>query len=464
VLVLTRENQNKGNRTAYEYLTSFPGGEDGDRWRQFKAWVETNKSYRQAKRNRLLRKNYGPEEAQGFKDRNLNDTRYICRFFKNYVEQHLQLAGDSTAQRCVVINGQLTSFLRARWGLLKIREESDRHHALDAAVIAACSHAMVKRLADHARRKELEYLREGFPDPETGEILNPGAHQHLSERFPEPWPHFRHELEKRLRTDSVEELRTEMARLGTYPPEALQALRPLFVSRAPQRRNEGALHEATLRSKRPLPVLGESYVRVDIRKLTISRLSRIVGASDPRNADLIEALRQRLLAHGDDGKKAFATPFHKPSADGKVAPVVRTVKLLSTQNTGAFVGTGIADLGDMVCVEVLRHEGRHVLVPVYGIPADKRIKPITAPMGSEFLFTLSKNDLVEVSFGAETTRGYFVMFESDGRVTLRAHDQPQPDKNYFRRSVAGATKLAKFHVDILGRIYPAPPEKRRGLA
>ena len=114
VLVLTRENQNKGNRTAYEYLTSFAGGEEGERWRNYKAWVEGNKSYRQAKRNRLLRKNYGAEEAQGFKDRNLNDTRYICKFFKNFVEQYLQLAEGSASRRCVVLNGQLTSFLRAR--------------------------------------------------------------------------------------------------------------------------------------------------------------------------------------------------------------------------------------------------------------------------------------------------------------------------------------------------------------
>lgn len=463
VLVLTRENQNKGNRTAYEYLTSFAGGEEGERWRNYKAWVEGNKSYRQAKRNRLLRKNYGAEEAQGFKDRNLNDTRYICKFFKNYVEQHLQLANNSTAQRCVVLSGQLTSFLRARWGLLKIREESDRHHALDAAVIAACSHGMVKRLADHARRKELEYLREGFADPETGEILNPAAHQQLTERFPEPWPHFRFELETRLKTDSIETLRLEIERLGTYSSEAKQALRPLFVSRAPQRRNGGALHEATLRSPK-LISKGESHTRMDIRKLKLSHLERIVGADDPRNKDLIEALRSRLQAHGDDGKKAFATPLLKPSAEGKKAPPIRTVKLRTTQNTGAFIGIAIADLGNMLHVDVFQKERRYILVPAYGIPDSKRVKPIAAPEDAEFLFSLSKNDFLEVTLGTETTRGYFVMYESDGRLTLRAHDQPQPDKNYFRKSVSNASKLLKLNVDVLGRIYPAPKETRRGLA
>ena len=30
--------------------------------------------------------------------------------------------------------------------------------------------------------------------------------------------------------------------------------------------------------------------------------------------------------------------------------------------------------------------------------------------------------------------------------------------------VKTALSLEKFHVDVLGNIYPAPPEKRRGLA
>ena len=201
VLVLTRENQDKGNRTPYEYLTALDGGQEGERWRAFTAWVQGNKNYRLAKRNRLLRKNYSADEQRGFIDRNLNDTRYICRFFKNYIEQHLQLAarpdGDLN-RRCVVASGQLTGFLRARWGLAKLRSDSDRHHALDAAVVAACTHSMVKALADHARRKEIEFLKQGFPDPETGEILDPCAFDHGKHYFPEPWPHFRHELQARL--------------------------------------------------------------------------------------------------------------------------------------------------------------------------------------------------------------------------------------------------------------------------
>jgi len=168
VLVFAKENRDKGNRTPFEYLGD---KDDSERWRQFVGFVEGNKSYRLAKRSRLLRKDFGEKESKEFRERNLNDTRYICKFFKNYVEQYLQLHSDSETKRCVVLSGQMTSFLRARWGLVKVRGDSDRHHALDAAVVAACSHGMIQRLSNYSRRKELEKVREGFVDIDTGEIL-----------------------------------------------------------------------------------------------------------------------------------------------------------------------------------------------------------------------------------------------------------------------------------------------------
>ncbi len=246
VLVHAKENRNKGNRTPFEYLD---GVNDSERWRNFVSFVNSNKTYRQAKRNKLLRKDFGAKESAEFRDRNLNDTRYICKFFKNYVEQYLQLAETSESKRCVVLSGQMTAFLRARWGLVKVREDSDRHHALDAAVVAACSHSMVKRLSDYSRRKELDKVSEGFVDVTTGEIANPAMYQQLKEHFPDPWPHFRQELESRRLVDDVAAMRAEIANLGTYSVEELAALKPLFVSRAPQRRNSGAAHMDTVYTK-----------------------------------------------------------------------------------------------------------------------------------------------------------------------------------------------------------------------
>lgn len=458
VLVFTRENRDKGNRTPYEYLG---GTENSERWQRFSAY--TSAIYRHSnKATKLLRKDFGANEAKEFSERNLYDTRYVCRFFKNYVEKYLRLAESSEAKRCVVVSGQLTSFLRARWGLLKVRSDSDRHHALDAAVVAACNHSMVQRLSNYSRTRELEQVRDGFVDINTGDIVNPAMHQQLREHFPDPWPYFRNELKARLEIDSPESLRESMAVLGSYSEEELAALKPLFVSRAVQHRGSGAIHEDTIRSSKRIAD-NQSHVRVALQKLKLASLKNIVGANDPRNAALMDLLQQRLIKFGDDGKKAFAEPITKPSRNGD-GPLVKTVKLISTQKGGMKVRGGVAELGDMLHVDVFQDGKRFLIEPAYIANNSARVAPSCLPETAEFLFSLTKNDLVAITLGDTTHQGYFVMYESDGRLTLRAHDQPKPDKDYFRKSVASAKRIQKFHVDVLGNTYPALPEKRRGLA
>jgi CRISPR-associated endonuclease Csn1 len=485
VLVLTRENQNKGNRTAFEYLTSFAAGEGGERWRNFVAWVNQNKAYRAAKRNRLLRKNYGAEEANGFKDRNLNDTRYICRFFKNYVEQNLQLSAKldgQTNRRCVVVSGQLTAFLRARWGLLKIREESDRHHALDAAVVAACSHSMVKALADYSRLKEVEFLKEGFPDPETGEILNPAAYDRGSRRFPEPWPHFRHELEARLKTDNLAALREDMQRLGTYSEADLHALHTLFVSRAPQRRNGGAVHKDTIYAQpEHLKAQGGVLQKVPLSSLTLKDLDKL---ADPRrNAKLYAAIRERLEAHGGKADKAFGPdkPFYKPDKDGQPkGPLVRTVKLVIDKLSGIPLRGGVVKNDSMIRVDVFTKAGKFHLVPVYvhhrvtGLPnraivqAKDEDEWTLIDESFAFLFSIYPNDLIRVVLKKEVRLGYYSSCNrATGSIDLWVHDRAVGIGNGGLIQSIGvkvAVSLEKLNVDTLGHIYPARPEPRHGLA
>lgn len=479
VLVLTAENRNKGNRSPCEYL----GGEqNSEQWQRFVAFVDSNKAYRQAKRNRLLRKNFGADEAKEFRERNLNDTRYICRFFKNYVERYLQLADGSDAKRCVVVSGQLTAFLRARWGLLKIREESDRHHALDGAVVAACTHGMVKRLADYARTKELQHVRAGFVDMETGEIVNPAAFARVERYFPTPWPDFRHELETRLKEDDPAKLRAAIDGLGTYPSEALDELRPLFVSRAPQRRNGGAAHKDTIYAQpERLRAQGGVAQKVPLAGVTMKDLENLV---DPhRNEKLYAAIRARLEAHGGKGDKAFppTNPLRKPDRDGNpTGPIVRSVTMVIDKLSGIPVRGGIAKNDAMLRVDVFAKGGKFHLVPVYvhhrvkGLPnraivAFKDEKEWTEVDGSfAFLFSICPNDLVRIHLKNEEHLGYYAGCDrSTGAVNLWAHDRSRRvGKDGLIRGIGVKTarSVAKFNVDVLGAIYPAPPEPRRGLA
>lgn len=487
VLVLARENRNKGNATPYEYLG---GASDSERWRKFVAWVEGNKAYRLAKRTRLLRKNFDEKEAEGFRDRNLNDTRYICKFFKAYVERYLKLADDSTSKRCVVLSGQLTAFLRARWGLTKVRATSDRHHALDAVVVAACSHSMVKRLSDYARRRELETVRDGFVDPATGEIVNPAMFAQMEQHFPTPWESFRHELETRLYTDDATQLRADIERLGTHTPGMLDALKPLFVSRAPQRRNGGAAHKDTIYAQpKRLKTQGGVTQKVALANLTLADFGEPDNDAKPcklidphRNEKLYNAIRARLEAHGGKGDKAFpaSNPFHKPDRDGNpTGPVVRTVTRVIDKQSGIPIRGGLAKNDTMLRVDVFTKGGKFHLVPVYVHHRVKGLPDRAIVQGKDeadwtlidesfaFCFSLHSNDFVRVKLKGEIVSGYFSGCDrSTGNVGLWAHDRNAKvgKDGFVRTGVKTALSVEKFNVDVLGNLYPTPPEKRRDLA
>lgn len=470
VLVHTKENRDKGNRTPYEYLN---GADESLQWQRFVASVIGNKNYRQAKRQRLLRKDFGEKESQEFRERNLTDTRYACKKFKQLVETHLQLADDSKSKRCVVVSGQLTAYLRARWGLIKVRADGDQHHALDAAVVAGCTHSMVKRLADYSRRNELAMIRGSFIDPETGEILDETGLTRAEHHFPQPWEGFRAELEARLSPNPA-------ARLS-----ALVDAQPIRVSRAPTRRGLGAAHQETIRSARHLDE-GVSSVKTPLTSLKLKDLPNISGYGDPRNRALMDAIEERLRQHGDNGDKAFKEALRRPSALGKedVAPIVRTVRLTKNQKSGLILkqrGGGVAENATIIRVDIFTKEGKFFPVPLYVADAVKKALPDRAVVAYKpesewtimdesysFMFSLHPNDWVKVSFKNESSKeGYFAgLNRSNGAISLWAHDRsPAVGKGGFMEGIGIKTALSleKCHVDILGGLHRVRSEIRQSL-
>ena len=431
VVVHVACNQDKGNRTPYEFLD---GAGDSERWQRFVAWVQGNKTIRQAKRNRLLRVNFGADEAGEFRDRNLNDTRYICREFKRMVEAHLRWHSESTADnRCVVLAGQLTSLLRARWGLIKVRKEGDLHHAMDAAVIAAASRSVVKRMADYSRRNELEMVRNRYVDPETGEVIDVAALRQIEAHFPKPWPQFREELLARLAPDP----KLQLNGVSGYDEALRASIRPIRVSRAPTRRGLGAAHQETIRSVRDG---SKSAIKTPLRDLSLKDLENIVGFE--RDTALIDAIRNRLEAFGGDGKKAFddkQPPLRKPSKDPERAPIIRSVKLLTTQKSGIPIRGGIANNGSMLRVDIFTKGGKFHAVPVYAADAAKKELPDRAVVQArpesewpvmdesyQFLFSLYPNDWVTIRLKNEVREGYYSgLNRATGNIDIWIHDRNQ---------------------------------------
>ena len=84
VLVLSSENRQKGNRLPLQYL-------QGKRREDFIVWTNSSvRDYR--KRQNLLREKLSGDEAEGFRQRNLQDTQHMARFLYNYISDHLAFA------------------------------------------------------------------------------------------------------------------------------------------------------------------------------------------------------------------------------------------------------------------------------------------------------------------------------------------------------------------------------------
>jgi CRISPR-associated endonuclease Csn1 len=485
VLVLASENRNKGNRTPFEY---FGSNESGEKWHRFSEWVLGHKLLRKAKRDRLLRRSFDEAASADFKERQLNDTRYATRYFAQFVQRNLCFApgadGELLKQPVRTPAGAFTAFMRHRWGLKKDRNEGDLHHAQDACVVAAASAALIKRVSDVSRRKELTQLSDGtLVDQLTGEVLGPEAMAALGERFPQPWDGFADELRARLEPKPREALGMRFAAYGELE---LAAVRPVWVSRAVKRLNKGALHEETVRSKKLHLGDERSSVRVPLQRLTLKMLEDVVGIEDGRNTALLEAIRKRLEVFRGDGKKAFGAnqpAIHKPLRDGTPGPVVRALRIKSVQKGGVPVRGGVADQASMWRVDVFEKAGKFYLVPIYqsqrrkglALPSraatagEERAKWTLVDESYRFCFSLHMNDGVTLHTSKMHIWGYFAGLNvSTASISILVHDRSSregKDGVYSSLGVkVGVRTFEKWHVDVLGRRFRAKPEQRGELA
>jgi CRISPR-associated endonuclease Csn1 len=350
-------------------------------------------------------------------------------------------------------------------------------------IIAACSHSMVKRLSDYARTRELRHVHEGFADVETGEIVNPAMFDQLKAHFPEPFTHFRDEVQARLKIDDVGVLHSTLKQLGRYDDSIIAQVKPLFVSRAPQRRNGGAAHKETVYAQpERLKEQGGVTERVALSALTLKDLDRAI---DPhRNERLYAAIRKRLEEFSGKADKAFTAdkPLHKPDSQGNpTGPIVRTITLVIDKLSGIPIRQGIAKNDTMLRVDVFKKAGKFHLVPVYvhhkatGLPN----KAIVAFKDEdewtqidetfEWCFSLYPNDYVSLTQkGKPNISGYFAScHRGTGAISLWHHDRSKSvskDGRIEGLGVKTAIALEKYHVDVMGQLYPCRKEPRRGLA
>ena len=449
VLVIGSANRNKGDRTPYEFF-----GGDGEAWEAFAARVE---AYIKNKRRaaRLMTKDFGESEANEMKARALGDTRHITSYVADWLEKNLLFADETVRRPVTRVNGRATAVMRRQWGInaLKDRRASDLHHALDACVIAAATTAIIQKISEYSRKRELCQLKK-----ESAEGRKT--------RFPEPWANFRKEIEARLSDDPAAKIR-EFG-LMNYTGEELEELKPVFISRKPDRSAAGAAHAETVRSAKYLDE-GKTAVKTPLTSVTPANLENMVGKE--RDRALYEALKKRLEECGGKPDKAFAKEFRKPTKDGSPGPVVRSIKIFSSGTSGVLVRGGIAANERMVRVDVYSKSGKYYLIPYYvsdiaaKIVKDRAITPsrevrdwIVVDSSYSFVYSLCTNDLLRVidSKGKEIF-GYYVGCDiATGAITVKSHDGSELWRGIGMRT---AKSIEKYEVDVLGDYHKVKKEK-----
>lgn len=479
VLVLTEENRNKGNRLPLQYLT-------GERRERFIVWV--NNSVRDfQKRKLLLKETLTPEEENDWKERNLQDTKFVSSFMLNYINDNLLFAPSMLRKkRVTAVNGAVTDYMRKRWGISKVREDGDRHHAVDAVVIACTTDALIQKVSRYESWHERHYM-----PTENGSILVDPATGEIKQEFPYPWAMFRKELEARLSNDplrAVADLKIPFYMDADAPP-----VKPLFVSRMPTRKVTGAAHKDTVKSPKALED-GLAIVKKPLTALKLDKDGEIAGYYNKASDTLLYgALKARLTEYGGNAAKAFAEPFYKPKSDGTPGPVVNKVKLTEkvTHPMRVHKGKGIAKYDSMVRIDVFKVEGDgYYFVPIYVADTVEPELPDKAVIANrpdnewkqmsddDFMFSLYQNDLVKVThkrgmklskcFKESTlsenleSKDMLLYFNtakiSDGSIYCITNDNTYKIESLGIKTLES---MEKYTVDILGEYHRVRKEERQ---
>jgi CRISPR-associated endonuclease Csn1 len=438
-LCIAHANQAKRARTPFEW---FSQDRTTKAWEEFSARVEGCKEMKGRKKGQFYLRRNAAEVEERFRNRNLGDTRYVARLALDLLARMYPRDG----QRHVLARpGQLTAKLRRAWGVEDVKKDAqgkrrhdDRHHALDAIVLAATSEATLQRLTKAAQEAERQGAPRGFD----------------FDYVPEPWRGFRQ--------------------------AALAAVDAVFVSRSERRRARGEAHAATIKQVRTIDGAPVVFERRPVEKLVLADIEKIpVPEPYGRVADpaRLHAATVAELRRWIEAGKPKDQPPRSPRGD-----VIRKVRVASRDKPAVAIRGGTADRGDMVRVDVFTKPNRrgrteYYLVPIYPHQVADRMDYPRPPNKAvvaykpeadwacidntyRFRFSLHANSLIEATKpDGEVIMGYFKgLHRGTGALAISPHQSPRDT----RGGIGGKTllRLRKLSVDRLGRVHEVQRETR----
>ena len=415
LVCVTRANRDKGDRTPFEAFGHAPGDYD------WEAIVERVETLAVRKRQR-----FSPDglkeflRDQDFLARHLNDTRYISRLSREYLEA-------VCPGGVWVIPGRLTAMLRGRWGLNSILSDSgrkerndQRHHAIDALVVGLTDRAILQRFARASARAQ---------ERQTGRLLD---------EMPEPWPQF----------------------FGS----AREAARRVVVSYRPDHSPAGALHNDTAFGISEAP--SGKGVFSAVRRVDISSFDKPADLDAVRDPILGAALRAAVAGKsGKDLKVALQSfTWGNPPRPVRHVRVAEDLQLIPISDAQGQPYKGYK--GDSnYCIEFYRDDkGGWKALTVSTFEANQRgfvAARDRALNGAPLIMRLCKDDLLAVGEADERRIMRVVKF-SNGSVILAEHHEggnlKERDANredsfkYLSKGARGlqGLKARRVFVDLLG--------------
>ena len=276
VICTRKANRDKGNRTPHEAFGNSPNGYDWDEIFERVKKLPNPKQWRCQKDAIEIW-----ERDHDFTERHLNDTRYIGRLAREYLECICRI------DKIDVLTGRLTALLRGHWGLNSVLRDNEkpqggelpkkknrddhRHHAVDAIVIGMISRSMLQKVATAANRAEDLKLETIFEKHNGGKSAI------------DPWNGFRSDVR--------------------------EAIQNIIVSHKPRRRKQGQLHKDFaygIAEKSVLQELNQKSKDIPVKAKVVLRRD-ITYFTTIKDVEVIFDKRLR---------KEFVKEFNKSGKDG----------------------------------------------------------------------------------------------------------------------------------------------------
>ena len=450
-LCLKEYNRQKTNKTPWEAWG------DTNQWEVIAANLKTlpkNKTWRFARD--AMEKFEGEND---FSARSLKDTQYLSRIARAYLNS-LYDGGDGKSHVWVV-PGRLTEMLRRQWGLNSLLPDREgavkakknrtdhRHHAIDAAVVAATDRSLIKRISVTAGRDELA-----------------GAEE-VARSVAPPWEGFREDIDKQLQQIIV----SHRGDHGRIDPVARKSGRDSTTGQLHNDTAYGLAGGDKVVSRKPLSSLGPKDIEVSRRGANI------------RDADL-----QRHLARvtkGLDGTafvqalSEFASARKLPDQSDNPYFGLRRVRMEETLKEGARVP--VADRSGKVfkaykgdsnhCYEIWRMpDGKPIPWVITTFDAHQPDLAKRPHPAAKRLLRVFKRDMVAIERDGKTIIGYVQSLHVANGLSIAPHSEANADARNrdkddpFRFIQMSAGPLIKANarrvrVDEMGRLQDPGPRR-----